>query len=471
MHILIGALVGAAVAVGVTLLLHAITGRRLRLRDVLLSAAGGALGGAVITGTLGVGAAVGTTRTLGAFGLGGAVASGSEQAGRNVLDERPVLEGVGRASAIGGATGVAFPVVAKGAGKVVQAVARRLDAPVSAPVSAATTAAGSTPAGSATAPPSRGIKQILLGEEGGGGSRRAPRVGGKAYASIHPPAPAWLQQRFARTVDEVWLGRSGPKAETADVKRFLEETYEHVNEVNALVKALGGRPRPIPARAGPDEVITGVHDFGERASVRRVEELVESLRKNPVTDRDGNQLEVPEWLIRLPREARAAGEATIDVGKASPHVAAGLGRTGPPDPFALRLHNLSAHHAKLTSKGGAPSNVLIEEVADMVNAMRQPRIYRPEPMPFGKIEAILDDMVAKGQLPEDATPLIRRALEAQRQLEVGGQVNPYHRIGAELEAEAPYTGLASVDPRDLGRLGTALGASEATQELDPFDGY
>jgi len=459
MPFVIAAVVGAAVGVGITVFVALATRRPVRVRDVLLAAGAGAVGGVVTLATLGGSSAAiataGAGRTIAASGAGGATAGASEQAGRNVLDDKPILEGVGTATAIGGVGGAVAPPLIKGGGKIVEAVVRRVNPPSTV---------------SASAPRSTGIAQALLGKEGGVAKRGRGAAGG--YASVHPPKPLWLEQRFQRTVDEVFLGRSGPTAETVDVRRFLDETYEHVNEVNALVKALGGRARPIPKHAAPDELLGGVHDFGERASVRRVEELIESLKANPPTDRDGNQIPLPDWFLNLPREARAAGQTTIDVGKASPHIAAGLGRQGPPEPFALRLHNLAAHHAKLEITDGKPSNVLIEEVADMVNAMRQPRIYRPEPMPFEKINAILDDMVAKGQLPEGSQPLIKRALDTQRQLEIDGVVNPYHRIGAAVDEPPPYTGLGSVDPRDLGRLGAGVGGAAAAEEVvDPYAGY
>ncbi|MCO5167103.1 MAG: hypothetical protein M9894_12195 [Planctomycetes bacterium] len=245
-------------------------------------------------------------------------------------------------------------------------------------------------------------------------------------AAVHPPPPAWLEARFAATVAAVRRGEAGPQADAADVAAFLRETYEHVREVDALVRALGGRTRPIPAAAPGDAALRGVHDFGERASVRRVEELIASLRREPLRDREGVPLEVPAWLARLPVEARRAGERSIDVGKLSPHVAAGLSRRGPPDPFALRLHNLAAHH----SAPARPGPAVIEEVADMVQAMRQVRVYRPEPMPFDRIAAILEEHVVTGRLPAEARPLIARALEAQARLERTGAVTPYHLLEA-----------------------------------------
>ena len=51
-------------------------------------------------------------------------------------------------------------------------------------------------------------------------------------------------------------------------------------------------------------------------------------------------------------------------------------------------------------------------------------------------------------------------------------VNPYHRIGAAVDEPPPYTGLGSVDPRDLGRLGAGVGGAAAAEEVvDPYAGY
>lgn len=405
MHLLLGALAGAILSAAITAILAAAQRRRPTLPELLLAAGAGALGGAITAATLGLGgaAAVSTARQVASFSAGGAAASAAERTGRNALEGRPLAEGTASAAALGAAGGVVAPA----AGKVVTAVAARVQ------------------------PATRGIVRALGGESDGARplpapaapARPAPRAG---LAAVHPPAPAWLEARIAATVDAVRRG-AGPAAEPKDVEAFLRETYEHVLEVNALVKALGGRPRPLPATAGGDDVLRGVHDLGERASVRRVEELIARLRREPLTDRDGVPLEVPAWLARLPVDARRAGESTIDVGKLSPYVAAGLSRRGPPDPFAIRLHNLAPHHAKLNAAAdGVPRAALIEEVADKVNAMRQVRVYRPEPMPFARIEAILLDDVAAGRLPPEARDLVRRALDAQRDLELRGVVTPYH---------------------------------------------
>ena len=232
---------------------------------------------------------------------------------------------------------------------------------------------------------------------------------------------------MADTVAAVRRG-VGPEAAPADVERFLVETYEHVREVNALLRALGTRSRDLPAAAPSEHALRGIHDFGERASVRRVEELIAKLRREPIVQ-DGVELPVPGWLTRLPAEARRAGESTIDVGKLSPHVAAGLARAGKADPFAIRLHNLSAHHQKMgPSATGRPSAALVEEIADRVNAMRQARVYRTKPIPFESIEATLLGDVRSGALPPEAEELVRQAVAAQRALERSGEVTPYYLL-------------------------------------------
>jgi RHS repeat-associated protein len=270
-----------------------------------------------------------------------------------------------------------------------------------------------------------GIRDVIEGRTRTG---RARRTGPNGFASVHGAPPAWLERRFASTVAAVRQGKAGPAANADDVKLFLDETYEHVNEVNALVKAMGGKPRPIPAVLDDATALRGIHDFGEAASIRQVEALIADLRRNPIVV-DGVPLEVPAWLARLPGEARAAGKATIDIGKANPHVAAGLSGAGKPDPFALRLHQLSPHHAAV--KGGqASEEVLIETVADMVHAMRQSRGYSPQPLSLETIRENLYGMVGRGDLPGEAIPIIERALEALPKLERAGTINPYHLLAS-----------------------------------------
>lgn len=461
MHVLVGAVVGALVSALIVAGVALWRGRRPALKDLLLAAAAGAVGGAVTAATLGLGAGAATAtlgRQVAAFSAGGAVAGGLERTGHNAVEGRALGEGVATSTAIGAAGGV-IPVVGRGVSKAWSSASaaassrfRGTTSPALEPAaeaagsSAATRAAADATADLALPPPAvvadaaprvRGFVEALGGDAAparpaGTPQPRAPPLTKSpaveaGLAAVHPAPPAWLQGRMADTVAAVRRG-VGPEAAPADVERFLVETYEHVREVNALLRALGTRARDLPAAAPTEQALRGVHDFGERASVRRVEELIAKLRREPVVE-DGVALPVPEWLVRLPAEARRAGEGTIDVGKLSPHVAAGLARAGKPDPFALRLHNLSAHHQRMgPSATGRPSAALVEEVADRVNAMRQVRVYRRRPLPFDRIEGLLLDDVRSGALPPEAEELVRKAVEAQRALERSGEVTPYYLL-------------------------------------------
>lgn len=122
MHILIGAAVGAVFAVGMTVAMSLLGGRKPVWKHVALAALGGAVSGAVASATLGAGgfAAASLGRQVVGFGLGGAVGGATERVVENAVDGQPLHEGVGRATAIGGATGLislgvtrATPVVTK----------------------------------------------------------------------------------------------------------------------------------------------------------------------------------------------------------------------------------------------------------------------------------------------------------------------------------------------------------------------
>ena len=252
-----------------------------------------------------------------------------------------------------------------------------------------------------------------------------PAAGQPGYTTVHPAPPAWLAERFrgaeARVASPTW---DGPKAEPELVRGFLHETYEHIREVNTLLESLGGRGRPIPGVAPADGVIRGVHDFGERVSLERLEAFIAEVKVKPLTDfRTKAPIPMPAWLEGIAREARGRGERSVDVGKLSPYVAAGLAQPGTPDRYAIELHRLSPHHGAETPRG----SLLKEMIADRVNAMRQVRVYSKQPMSFERIAEIVLGDVGKG-LPQDARPLVLEALERQRALEKGGKVNPYHLL-------------------------------------------
>jgi hypothetical protein len=121
MHILIGALVGMVVSVGLTYVASKVIRRPLTWKDVAASAMAGIIGGAVATATLGVGAAT-TARTVVAFSAGGATGSASGQITDNVLHGHPVHEGVVKSTVVGTAIGAATLGVGKGLGHAGRAV-------------------------------------------------------------------------------------------------------------------------------------------------------------------------------------------------------------------------------------------------------------------------------------------------------------------------------------------------------------
>lgn len=252
--------------------------------------------------------------------------------------------------------------------------------------------------------------------------------------TIHPEPPPWLAARFEAAVEMARRGETGPRATPEAVRGFLYETWEHIREVNTLVTALGGRARPIPQASPGDGLLKGIHDFGEATSTRRVREALERWRAEPLVDRrTGEKVPVPAWIERMVVEAERAGRRSIDIGKLNPHVAAGLGRAGPPDPYSIALHNLSPHHAGLAElKNGRLPGSQIEALADKVNAMRQVRVYRTKPIAFEDIRGILAEEVSRSSLSESSKrgwlKYIDKALRIQRGLERRGKVNPYNKF-------------------------------------------
>lgn len=417
MGLLVTALIGAGLSLAFSIAIARATGRRMTTGDYVAAALAGAVTGLTVVGLLRLlaPAAAGVTgaRAVTVFAGAGAAGGATDQLGHNVAHERPLLEGVPTATTVGAAAGAAPLAVAP----VVRPLLAKL---LPRPEAAA---------------PARGLVQVLEDAPPPRAEPTAPAAPTRPVPAravgVHPAPPGWLQARWETVLQAVREGRAGPEARVEDVRAFLQETWEHVREVNALVRRLGGRARDLPATPPPGEqALRGIHDLGERASLRRVEELIAKLRREPLRDREGVPLEVPDWLARLPREARARGETTLDVGKLAPWIAAGLGRAGRPDPFALALHRLSAHHQQVGARAAeAGSAALIEEVADVVNALRQVRVYRPQPVPWVAVERILLADVQSGQLPEAARPLIARAIEAQRQLEREGlEVTPYYLL-------------------------------------------
>lgn len=128
MHLLIGALVGAVVGVVGAIIIAKVTGKPVTWKTVVAGAVGGAVGGLITAATLGVGSAVAATaaRTATSYVVGGAGGGGATRATDNLLDGRPVEEGVVQASAIGAASGLAFYGAGRVLAPVIQKVAGRL---------------------------------------------------------------------------------------------------------------------------------------------------------------------------------------------------------------------------------------------------------------------------------------------------------------------------------------------------------
>ncbi|HBP22523.1 MAG TPA: hypothetical protein DEA08_32680 [Planctomycetes bacterium] len=124
MHILIGALAGGTFAALAVVAMAVVTRKPVKMEHVLLAALGGAVAGAVTTATLGASTVAGATlaRQAGAFALGGAAGGGVEQAADNVMNERPLHEGVVTSTAVGAGVGL----VSLGGGKAFESVGKRV---------------------------------------------------------------------------------------------------------------------------------------------------------------------------------------------------------------------------------------------------------------------------------------------------------------------------------------------------------
>ena len=109
MHILIGAIVGGAIAAVTIVVAAAVLRRKLTAKNVLLGVLGGVVAGAVTSATLGASSLVGVAagRQVAAFTLGGAVGGAAERAADNAVEGRDLDDGVAKATAIGAGVGFA----------------------------------------------------------------------------------------------------------------------------------------------------------------------------------------------------------------------------------------------------------------------------------------------------------------------------------------------------------------------------
>ncbi|MGE0712637.1 MAG: hypothetical protein AB7N76_03435 [Planctomycetota bacterium] len=124
MHILAGALAGAAFAVVAVAVVALVTRKPTTAKALLLAALGGAVAGAVTTATLGAssGVAVGLGKEVAAFAMGGAAGGGSERLADNALEGRPLTDHLATSTAVGAGVGL----VSLGSGKALRAVGERV---------------------------------------------------------------------------------------------------------------------------------------------------------------------------------------------------------------------------------------------------------------------------------------------------------------------------------------------------------
>jgi len=254
---------------------------------------------------------------------------------------------------------------------------------------------------------------------------RHDRFNGAARAA---PTP-WMESQFRQVVQEVREGKAGPSANADDVAAYLQRQWLHSERVGVLTEAMGGRARRAPVsdlRPGAPLI---VHDISEFAVSRR--EFINKVREwrnNPLRDADGNAVPVPAWVeeMRLHTMNRDMHSARVDVGLLNPHIAAGLGRSGPPDVYAEAIHNLSPYRqanrvADGWTRNGVPNPDLhpeqIELIANRISNMRHPE-RGAAPVPLEQIETILVGEVRDGTLPRPALNVIHAGVRKQREIDL-----------------------------------------------------
>lgn len=218
MHVLFGALIGAIMTVGATVVVAAATGKRPTAEQLIMAALGGAVAGGFAAATLGAGgaAAAGMGRQVVAFAGGGAAGATTEQAGRNVLDGRPIHEGLDRAAAFGAvngtiALGVTRTTVAVGRQVVRRARLPRMAASITPNLGNVVTRAYERSARPLTGRSLREVeREQLEGGEAGAASSDAspaPAAAPPAPAAARPAAGARPRSRgFAGALSEAFPG-------------------------------------------------------------------------------------------------------------------------------------------------------------------------------------------------------------------------------------------------------------------------
>lgn len=181
----------------------------------------------------------------------------------------------------------------------------------------------------------------------------------------------------------------GPVMESeAAIRAFLRETIPHTYRVRMLVECMGGD--------------AGTHDLLEPVRLELARERMEMLKKKG---------ENTGWLEHMIDQAQRRGDTHLDVGKLSPHVAAGLarlpmdetGRTAMFDWVARELHRLSRHHQ------GGPGMEL-EIIADILDSLVSARTYK-DGMSYEAAEELLLADIEAGRVALPNTPEIRMLIK------------------------------------------------------------
>ncbi len=267
LHILVGGVVGAIVGGVATVAVSAVTGRPITFNSIAAGVVGGAVGGAVTTATFGAGgvAAATTARAASAFVLGGSTGGATAQATENVLEGRPIAEGVPEATVIGGALGAGT----FGAGKALGPVARRV-------IDRVRPGRGGAPGG-ARAPPA------------------APNGGGAGSGS------SGGRRGFDQILDDV--RNSGPADDVAPPTRRTESLGEMLDDMRTPSRPTAPEPTATtasngstpPARQNDGFVDALLDDLngnaGGRANASRGE-LLEELAENGVRHTPDNVVDV-----------------------------------------------------------------------------------------------------------------------------------------------------------------------------------
>jgi hypothetical protein len=166
--------------------------------------------------------------------------------------------------------------------------------------------------------------------------------------AIHGDSPPWLQQIFEQTLLNVSNATYGPATEVSaeEVSHFLWETYQHIEDVNSMLRDAEVNYKPIQ-ETGPETPYArthAAHDLGQTISLSRFRSFILEFESGKFKDRDGNVVSTPPWLYQLLKEAEKNGWNKIPIGKEFYQIAAGLSKKGPPDPGALGLHTAADHH-------------------------------------------------------------------------------------------------------------------------------